>query len=902
MRDAKWRRYLRFWRHDVAADVDDELRFHLGERVEALVAAGLTRDAARRRAEEEFGNVHAVRRGLQEIDERVMATRRRANRLERWWQDVAYSARALRRTPGVSLTVIVTLALGIGLNATLFSLLDRIFLRPPAGVVRPDEVRRLYWSGRGPGGTVALGYFAIPLVDDIRDAASSIAGVTTYRLDRAHFGDDPDEVHTIVEYTGANYFTLLGVRPAYGRFFAREEERVDVPAPVAVVSDSWWRRRMGGSPADAIGQTIRVEKQRYTVIGVAPAGFTGPDLDAVDIWVPLGMFSDWVAGPGQPPWYKSPNALAFQVLARPRAGVVRARLDAAATLGARRALASGALLRPTTISDGPILAARGPEERDNQANAIAIRLGGVALIVLLIACANAANLLIVRAVARGREFAIRAALGIDRRGIARLVLLESVLLSIVAGIAALLVTAWSGAALRSMLFSNVSWPVTSFDWRVAGFTVGIALITGVAAGLAPVAQARRTDVSEMLKTGSYAGGRPRRRLRALLVIAQSALSLVLLVGAALFVRSLRAVHAIDLGYDVQQLVFVSADFDSRDYQANYRRAAAAFPALASRLALVPGVEKVALTSDLPMYGLSITHVYDAAGDSLPRASDGLPTVTGVSPAYFAATGIRLRQGRLLEAADVADSGARVAVVNETMARQTWPHGSPLGQCVRLGKRTAPCVTVVGEVEDVKRLQLIEAPARVLYIPAPRGGDYMAATAIVRVPPSRAAGVEAAARRELPALMPGAKAHVLKMADVLAPQYRPWQLGAMLFSIFGLLALLIAAVGIFSVVSHDVGQRRRELGVRIALGASVSDVVRLVLGGGVRVVAVGVVVGLAVAAAASRLIASILYGVTPRDPAVLGGVALVLLAVALLASALPAWRASRADPMEALRSD
>jgi ABC-type antimicrobial peptide transport system permease subunit len=212
------------------------------------------------------------------------------------------------------------------------------------------------------------------------------------------------------------------------------------------------------------------------------------------------------------------------------------------------------------------------------------------------------------------------------------------------------------------------------------------------------------------------------------------------------------------------------------------------------------------------------------------------------------------------------------------------------------------VTVVGLVEDAKRLQLIEPPVRRVYIPAPRRGDYLAATAVVRVSPSHTAALEAAARREVPTLIPGAKAHVLRMADVLAPQYRPWELGAMLFSIFGLLALLIAAVGIFSVVSHDVGQRRRELGVRVALGASVADVVRLVLGGGVRLVGIGIVVGVLGAAAAGKLIASILYGVTPRDPIVLTGVAVVLLAVAALASALPAWRASRADPMDALRVD
>ena len=902
MHEAKWRRYLRFWRANVASDIDDELRFHFAERVEALVAEGLTREAAEHRAEAEFGNVQVVRRGLREIDERVHTARRRANRLDRWRQDLAYAARALRRTPGVSLTVIVTLALGIGLNATLFTVLDRIFLRPPSGVVQPDGVRRLYWTGRGPGSrTIAMGPFAIPLIQAIGEATSPIAELTMYRTDPARFGDDPESVRTMLDYAGPHYFALLGVHPAYGRFFSQGEERIEVPTPVAVVAEDWWRRRVGPSPADAVGQTIVVNKRRYTIIGVAPRGFTGPDLDAIDVWVPLGMFQGWDNGPGRPPWYKSSSTIAFQLLARPFPGVPVARLEAAATLGAERALAGGALRRPTTILSGPILAARGPEERNSQANAIAIRLGGVALIVLLIACANIANLLIARAVGRGREFAIRVALGIDRRGIARLLLLESLLLALVAGLTALIVAIWSGGALRRLLFWNVNWGAEAFDWRVAGFTLGVALAAGLAAGLAPVLQSRRAQVSQMLKAGSHASGRPRRRLRAALVVAQSALSMVLLVGAALFVRSLHAVRSIDLGYDVQRLTFVSPEVEGYDPKRDAPRIAAGLPVLASRLALVRGVEKVALSSIQPMNALSITTVFYANGDSLPRGNDGLPTVMGVSPEYFATTGLHLRDGRLLERSDASDS-ARVAVVNETLARSTWPHEPSIGQCLRLGKPTAPCVMVVGVVDDAKRIELLESPARLLYVAVPRSGEYAATTVIVRAPPSSAAAVEVAARRELPALIPGATPNVLRMADVLAPQYRPWQLGAMLFSIFGLLALLIAAVGIFSVVSHDVGQRRRELGVRVALGATMGDVVRLVLGGGVRVVAVGVVAGVLIAAAAGKLIASILYGVAPRDPAVLGGVALVLLAVAALASALPAWRASHADPMDALRAD
>jgi putative ABC transport system permease protein len=901
MPDATWRRYLRFWRPNVAADIDDELRFHFTERIDALVAAGVTRAEARRQVEREFGDVLATKRGLRAIDERVMATRRRANRFDRWWQDLAYSARGLRRTPGVTLTVIVTLALGIGLNATLFSLLDRVFLRPPSGVAQPDGVRRLYWTGRGMGNeTLALPHFAIPTIDAICEATSSTAAITMYRVDRLALGEDPGDPKAVVARTGPGYFALLGVHPGYGRFFSPEEERLDVSSPLAVVSAAFWSRRVGGSPADAIGQSIVLEKQRYTVIGVAPSGFAGPDLDAVDVWLPLGTFDGWGARvPGQPPWYQEPRMLAFQILARPRAGVSSAQLEAAAGVGANRALAS-ASRRPTKVLSGPLLAARGPETRD-QSVAIAERLGGVALIVLLIACANVANLLIVRSLGRGREFAIRAALGIDRRGIARLVLLETLLLSAAAGIVALVVATWSGTALRVLLFPDVSWRADRFDWRVALFSLAAALTAGLLAGLAPAAQSSGADVSEMLKTGGRTAGRPRGRLRAGLIVAQSALSMVLLVGAALFVRSLHAVRGLDLGYDVQRLVFVSLHFDSRDRDVIEARRAAGLPIVAARLASFPGVEKVALSSLTPMYDIGITSVFYASGDTLPRGDDGIPSISGVSPEFFAATGIHLRRGRLLEPADAA-STPRVAVVNETFARTTWPHESAIGQCLRLGKPTSPCLAVVGVVEDARRSQLIEQPTRQLYVAAPRTGDYAAGTLIIRVPPSRAAALDVAARRAVAAAIPGARAEVLRMADVLAPQYRPWQLGASLFTVFGLLALLIAAVGIFSVVSHDVGQRRRELGVRVALGASVADVVRLVLGGGVRVVAFGVVVGVVAAVAASRLIASLLYGVAPRDPVVLSGVAVVLLAVAGLASALPAWRASRADPMDALRVD
>jgi hypothetical protein len=324
------------------------------------------------------------------------------------------------------------------------------------------------------------------------------------------------------------------------------------------------------------------------------------------------------------------------------------------------------------------------------------------------------------------------------------------------------------------------------------------------------------------------------------------------------------------------------------------------PELEARLARVPGVERVALTSTAPFYGFGFAPVFYASGDSFPKWTDGVPGLTRVSPEYFATIGLPLLRGRDFTASEAA--AGSVAIVNETLARSAWPHRDAIGQCLRVEKPSAPCLTVVGIVADARRAEVLEHPVRQLYLPAPRTGDTAATVVMVRVPPERAASVEIAARRAVAAIFPGAEARVIKLAEIVAPQYRPWELGATLFTVFGVLALIVSAVGVFSALSHDVGQRRHELGVRAALGATMRDIVKLVIGSAVRVVIFGTLIGAALALAGGRLIASLLYGVAPSDPAVLTLVLLVLLAVGIIAAAIPAWRASRADPMDALRAE
>jgi hypothetical protein len=346
-------------------------------------------------------------------------------------------------------------------------------------------------------------------------------------------------------------------------------------------------------------------------------------------------------------------------------------------------------------------------------------------------------------------------------------------------------------------------------------------------------------------------------------------------------------------------VFVSVDFAGTGQPRMPATGSAELPILATRLAQLPGVEKVALTSMLPMYGIDFSTLLYANGDTLPAWTDGAPSVTAVSPDFFPTTGLRLVRGRLLTTSDV--TVGNVAVINQTFARSAWPHDDALGKCLRLDK-AGPCVRIVGIVEDARRVQLIEPPARQLYMTMRPAGVYSANNILLRVAPEHQSAVALAASREVTTVFPGAESHIQPMADVLAPQYRPWQLGATLFTVFGLLALLVAALGVFSTLSHEVGQRRHELGVRVALGANAHDVMRLILGDGLRVVIAGAAIGSVLALAGGKLVASLLYGVAPRDPGALVVVAAVLIAVAALASALPAWRASRADPLEALRAD
>ncbi len=821
-------------------------------------------------------------------------------------QDLSYAWRSLARSPGHTALVVATLALGIGVNASVFVVLDRLYVRPPAGVAHPEELRRFwithYTSREAPETWEGMSH---PQYRALVGAAADPSSLTLYTTDWSerlgHAGDAP-KVRAV--YATASYFRVLGVRPALGRFFVPDEDVIGRPTPVAVISHRFWRRVFGGDTT-VLGRTIALGRREYTVIGVAARGFGGLDLQEADVWIPLAAQPPatwWPADRGS--WFENPNTVAYLAIQRVRAEATDASFEQRATAAIRAVNLRLARRNPdtlATVARGPIIAALGPGKPGAEL-VISTRLAAVALIVLVIAFANTTNLLLARANRRRREIAVRIALGISRWRLARLLLTETVLLAFVAAVVALLAAAWGGSLLRSLLFPEIEWYRSTIDVRIAWFALGVALSAGLLSGIVIAIQVSRPDLTIALKTGEREGGSARSALRAGLVAAQAALSVALLVGALLFVVSLRNVESLDIGFNRQELLVAHVSFaegeDPSDevFDQGLQRVAARFEDR-------PGVKGVARASLPPMRGFAFTTFYVGA-DSSDSFGKVMPSYTAVSPSFFRTAGLEVRRGRGFSDS-VSAQASHEMLVNETMAKLVWRGADPIGQCVRFRDRESSCFRVVGIVEDARRFNVIEdTPAPQYYVPLGIAelGSGFAGTLLVRAD----RGTQRAVTRELATALraefPSATPDIELMTDVLEPEYRPWRLGATLFSGLGMLALLVAAIGIYSNVWYAVAQRTREFGIRMALGARIADVLRLVVGQSLRVVVIGIAGGLLLVLLGGGLIASLLFGIGPRDPRTMLVVSGSLLAVSVLAAFFPAWRAARVDPTIALRAD
>jgi predicted permease len=788
-------------------------------------------------------------------------------------------------------------------NAAAFSILDRFYLRPPAGIAEPSTIRRMFiehfrTSTGEPFTAQSLSYSTF---EAIASATGARADMALFATDYAmRLGKRPTDPRVGVVFASANYFNVLGVRPELGRFFTADEGRITEKGGVAVVSHAFWKNRLAGD-SSALGRRIAIGPDSFAVVGVADPRFIGLDLRAAEVWVPLGSMS---LGWGGPQWWTNDNVNPFNVVRRATSTLSDAEFDRRATAIVRELNRQKGALGDTlqTVWSGPVLEARGPV-KPGQDMIISTRLGGVAMIVLLIAGANVVNLLLSRAAQRRREIAVRLALGVSRRRLIAMLTTETMFIAALSGTTAFFAGWWGASVLRSLLMPNIrQWSEPAVDGRVLLFTVAVTLVAGIVAGVVPALLASSPRLTSALKAGAREGVRHRSRLRNGLVITQAALSVVLLVGAALFVRSLHNVQRLDIGFDSDRLVFGRVEFAEGErpprpvFLAQMRD-------LASRLRGRPGIEAVARSAMEPMQGFNIIDFFVGA-DSSGSFGRRMPLASVVSPSFFDVVGLRMLRGRGFSGGDT-ETGPREVVVNEAMAKLVWPRRDPLGECVRLETRDGACYTVVGVVETARLGRVIE-PEETAQFYVPLGSqptpDRYGGQLIVRARADFALTAATELRDMLERTFPAAEPVITPMTTNLEPEYRPWRLGATLFTGLGVLALIVAMLGIYSTVSYGVSQRTHEFGVRIALGARVADVLRQVVGEGIRTVAIGVALGVALAIAAGKLVEALLYGIAPRNPVVLGLVSLSLLVVAILAALVPAWRASRADPIMALRAD
>jgi putative ABC transport system permease protein len=737
-------------------------------------------------------------------------------------------------------------------------------------------------------------------------------------------------------YTVGNYFSVLGVRPQLGRFFSADEERMGSPVLSVVLSDRLWRRGFGGR-RNVVGAAVTIDGRQFTVIGVASPGFVGADLADADLWLPLPTYPH---GPVQVslnrirPWYETSSGLAggspLEVVIRLRPETTVSHLAAVSTTVLRRSFPDEggpiwlrpdstaiALVGPINQTLGPTITGRTaafqtPLPQNDPSVGITRRLMAVVIVLLIIACLNVANLILGRGLQRRREMAARIALGASRRHLVGQILSECFVLTMLAGLAAVAIAIWGSAIIKTLLLPSAYWTGSVVDQRVLLFTGAVAVVTCVVVALIPGLEISREDVARSLTTGRGITGHA-IGLRRALVISQSALSMVLLIGGGVFFESLSRVRSIDVGYDVEGLISGRVIFrDPRggynDTERHSQEIGIGLEQIAADLSREPSIQSTAISSHGPMSAV-IVLAYGNPGRDLGRLAAmrfPSPPITAVSPSYFETTGIRLLKGRLLtdadrsgEFTDLAKEAYRATVISRSLAKALWPAEDPIGKCLAIGG-TQGCVPIVGVVTDAKVMDVVESESMQYYVPLrPRGGRAVT----IRVRPGQEAEASQLLWRALRRRFPSAEPPiVVSLADVITPQLRPWRLGASLFSGFGVLALIIAFVGLYGVIAYSVTQRTWELGLRLALGARRESILALVVREGLGFVAIGIAIGTVLALLAGRAIAALLYETSPYDLRIMVGVALLLCGCAAAASFAPGWRASRIDPAIALRAE
>ena len=876
-------------------ELREELEFHLAAETERRKAAGLPDSDARFAARRDLGNPTLV------------AEDTRASwgwvKVEQVRQDVGYAIRGLRNRPAFTIGVITTMALGIGANAAMFGIVDQLLFRAPPFLRDPDQTHQVYLftTDQGKESAAQVGRYA-RYVDLTRNTTSfsSTAGAT---LVRPAIGEGTATRELRVGAVSASFFGFFDAPPALGRYFLDSEDEVPSGVPVVVLSHGYWQTQFGGR-SDAIGQTLRIGNVNYTVIGVAPENFSGiwPETPPA-MFIPITTYGAQKNYSGaNETWYSSYCCGWMGMIVRRKPGVS----IEAATADLSRAFLSSYRTqretRPSTPPDsiarpralaGSILKERGPQA--TEVSKVATWVGGVSIIVLLIACANVASLMLARALRRKREIALRLTLGVSKSRLVSQLLTESIVLAVVGGVAGLLIATWGGAILRANLLGDNELATGLRDPGTVLFATVVALAMGLVTGLAPVLQSGRANLTHDLREGAREGQYGRSRLRTALVVVQVTLSVLLLVGAGLFVKSLQNVESRRMGYDVEPVMLVQLVM--RDVALGRERMEQLRSELLERSRSIPGVVAASRQVGIPLMYDQQRRVVPLGMDTTGRMLDF--TYNRVSPGYFQTMGTRITRGRGFTDAD-GPQGVKVAVISEALGKHLWPNADPIGQCARMGSDSA-CTHIVGLAENIVQRGFRDDDGYYLYLPTAQASS-MEGGLFVRVRGDVAMMLEPV-RRALQEVMPGGSyVRLTALARIVDPYKRSWRLGAAMFVAFGGLALVLAVVGLYSVVAYNVAQRTHEIGVRVALGARPGGLVRLVVSQGVRMAAVGVAIGLLLTLWGARWVKPLLFEVSDKDPLVLVAVPLVLFSVTAMASLIPAFRAARVDPIRALRNE
>jgi predicted permease len=868
-------------------DLSDEVAHYVDQAAAAHVAGGMAPDAARRAALLEIGGSTAV-------SEAVRGSGWEAA-IESLFTDLRYAGRMLRKSPVFSLVTILVVALGTGAVTTIFSATNAMLLRPLPGA---RDARRLFSIDRkhvdGNQGMSA----SYPFYVYLRDRSKSFDGI-------AAWNDFPltvsvNSVGTMAygNIVSGNYFGVLGVRPELGRFFSPDEDRTPLAHAVLVISDGFWRTTFGAD-SGVIGRTVQVNGHPFTIIGVVPRAFRSVYIPLKsDVWVPVMMKP--LLRPGHD--LTDPSDISLHMFGRLKAGVVPEAAHREATALTHQWVAAG--LDPPEWDKGYVDARLAPlsglpEDATQAIVGFFFLLLGASTLVLLIASVNVAAMLSARAVTRGREMAVRAALGARRGRLVRQLLTESLVLFLLGAVGGIAIAVVATRAFEHLRLPDMIALDLAPDYRVIAFALVISIATGLMFGIAPALRAARTDITRRIREDSPSGGR-RTAMGNLLVIGQLALSLLLLVAAGLFLRALDRGNRVDPGFDSNGVSVAALDADSWGYDGI--KARAFFTGLRRTLAESPGVTSVTFAGVLPLYGerSSTLIQVDGPGSADAAASRGPGTLAGVAAVgadYFGTLRMPIVRGIPIGVRDGV-TATKVAVVNETLAKTLWPDGSAVGRTINYqGDR----VTVIGVARDAKYAWLTEAKTPFVFVPIAQQWTSRQFLLVRSTAPANEVAMQV--RRAVQAIDPGLPAPVVttlreSSSIVLLPQ----RVAAIVTGALGAIGLLMATIGLYGIISYSVSRRGREIGIRVALGARRGEVLGMVVREGMRLAAAGVVIGLVLSVAATRLMSSFLFNVSPLDSLTFVGMSLLFLGIALVSSYLPARRAASSDPMIALRTD